>query len=865
MKTDMADETEKNEEQFEEQFEDKRILDEMKHSYLNYAMSVIVSRALPDARDGLKPSQRRILVAMNDLNLGPQGKHRKCAKIVGDTGGNYHPHGDQATYGTLVRMGQDWNMRYTLVDPQGNFGSIDADPPAAMRYTEARFARPSVEMMEDLKKDTVDFIPNYDETRTEPVVLPSKFPNLLVNGASGIAVGMATNLPPHNVAEVCDALLLMIENPDCGFKDIMAVLPGPDFPTGGTVCGRKGILDAYVTGKGHLRLRCKHDIETSKRGKVSIVITEIPYNVVKTTIVSKIAECVRNGHIPEIQDVRDESDRKGMRIVVDVKKDMDENVVLNKLYRFTSLQTTFAINNVALVNNRPETLNIKTMLKLFVKHRLEVIRRRTRYELRRCKNRAHILEGLIMAVSDIDEIIALIKASPDAPSAKIALMQKPLTLVESATLRNLLPESFLNERTQGEHFLSGPQADAILTMQLQKLTGLEIEKLAKEYSELAQRIEGYEALLASRDLQLDVIREDILEIKEKYGDKRRTVLSSEGDEDFNVEDLIADEDVLVTISHGGYIKRMPIDTYRKQSRGGRGIIGSGTKDDDFTEHMFTASTHDYLMVFTDKGNCYWLRVYGIPSMSRQSKGRNIVNLLNLGDQKIASIINVRDFDDRQLVMASRNGIVKKTVLSAYGNPRSSGLIAIKLDANDELIGVAITSGADDIILGTSDGMAIRFNEVQARSMGRVSRGVKGIKLRDGDSVVDMVIAEEGGSLLTVCENGYGKRTPLEEYRSQSRGGLGLINMKTSDRNGKVVTLKAVCEDDEVMLISADGIIIRTGLDEVREIGRNTAGVRMIKLKKGDKLVAAARLVAEEDEEGEEGGEAQSQESTPEVE
>ncbi|MBW8015774.1 MAG: DNA gyrase subunit A [Planctomycetes bacterium] len=850
----MAEEIENIEEPFVEQFEDKRILDEMKHSYLNYAMSVIVSRALPDARDGLKPSQRRILVAMNDLNLGPQTKHRKCAKIVGDTGGNYHPHGDQATYGTLVRMGQNWNMRYTLIDPQGNFGSIDADPPAAMRYTEARFARPSMEMLEDLKKDTVDYVPNYDETRHEPVVLPAKFPNLLVNGASGIAVGMATNLPPHNVGEVCDALLLMIENPDCGFKEIMAVLPGPDFPTGGTVCGRKGILDAYVTGKGHLRLRCKSEIETSKRGKISIIVTEIPYMVVKTGIVSKIAECVRNGHLPEISDVRDESDRTGMRIVVELKRDMDEDVVLNKLYKYTNLQTTFAINNVALVNNRPETLNIKTMLKLFIKHRLEVIRRRTRYELRRCRNRAHILEGLIMAVSDIDAIIALIKASPDAPAAKVALMAKGLTLVESATLRNLLPDSFVDERTSGEHFLTGPQADAILTMQLQRLTGLEIAKLAREYTELAERIEGYEALLASRDLQLDVIREDICEIKEKYADKRRTVLSSEGDEDFNIEDLITDEEVLVMISHAGYIKRMPIDTYRKQGRGGRGIIGSSTKDDDFIEHMFIASTHDYLMVFTDKGNCYWLRVYGIPSMSRQSKGRNIVNLLNLGDAKIASIINVRDFDDRQLVMATSNGIVKKTVLSAYGNPRSTGLIAIKLDANDLLIGVSITSGADDIILGTKDGMAIRFNEAQARSLGRVSRGVKGIRLRAGDEVVDMVIAEEGGSLLTMCENGYGKRTMLEDYRTQSRGGLGLINMKTSDRNGKVVALKAVCDDDELMLISANGIIIRTGLDQVRAIGRNTAGVRMIKLKAGDTLVAAARLVVDEDAEGEEGAE-----------
>ncbi|MCK5174850.1 MAG: DNA gyrase subunit A, partial [Planctomycetes bacterium] len=487
--------------------------------------------------------------------------------IVGDTGGNYHPHGDQATYGTLVRLGQGWNMRYPMIDPQGNFGSIDSDPPAAMRYTEARFADPAVEMLDDLTRDTVDFIPNYDETRKEPVVLPSKFPNLLVNGGSGIAVGMATNLPPHNAGEVCDALLLMIENPDCGFKEIMERLPGPDFPTGGIICGRKGIQDAYVTGKGHLRVRCKHRIEEGKRGKVSIVITEIPYMVVKTTIVSKIADCVRGGQIPEISDVRDESDRKGMRIVVDLKKDADDQVVLNKLYRYTQLQNTFAVNNVALVNNRPETLNIKQMLKLYINHRITVIQRRTKHLLKKAMNRAHILEGLIMAVSDIDEIIELIKKSPDAPTAKINLTKKVLTLVESATLRNLLPESFISKMS-GEHFLSGPQADAILTMQLQRLTGLEIEKLAKEYSEIAERIDGYEALLASRDMQLDVIREDIHDIKEKYGEKRRTLISMADADDFNIEDLIADEEVLVMISHSGYIKRMPIDTYRKQTRGG---------------------------------------------------------------------------------------------------------------------------------------------------------------------------------------------------------------------------------------------------------------------------------------------------------
>jgi DNA gyrase subunit A len=830
-----------------EAFENQPILNELKTSYLNYAMSVIVARALPDVRDGLKPSQRRILVAMNDLNLGPRSKHRKCAKIVGDTGGNYHPHGDQATYGTLVRMGQDWNMRQPLVDPQGNFGSIDADPPAAMRYTEARMTGAATDMLDDLNMDTVDFVPNYDETRQEPVVLPGKFPNLLVNGTSGIAVGMATNIPPHNVGEVCDALLLMVDDPECGFKDILGKLPGPDFPTGAVICGRKGIMDAYVTGKGHLRVRAKYTIETSKRGRESIVITEIPYMVVKTTIVSKIAECVHKDTIPEIADVRDESDRKGMRIVVDLKKDTDSNVVINKLFRYTPLQHTFAINSVALVNNRPETLNIKQMLKLYIQHRLTVIRRRTRFLLRKCRNRAHILEGLLLAVSDIDEIIAIIKGSPDAPTAKLNLMQKPLRLIEAAALKKILPEAFVDQRSKEDQFLTGPQADAILTMQLQRLTGLEVEKLAREYAELIEKIEGYEALLADRDLQLDVIREDIHEIKEKYAGARRTLITDEGTTEFDMEDLVADEEVLVTVSHGGYIKRMAIDTYRKQGRGGTGVIGSATKEDDFIEHLFVASTHDYLLVFTGKGICHWLRVYDIPTMSRQSKGRNIVNLLQLNDEKVTSIINVRQFDERQLVMATRNGLVKKTVLSAYGNPRTNGVIAIKLDANDDLIGVAVTSGHDEIILGTSDGMALRFNETQARSMGRVSRGVIGIKLREGDTVVDMVVTEEGASLLTVCENGYGKRTNLDDYRPQRRGGIGIINIKTTERNGRVVAMKAVDDDDELMLITSQGQIVRTGLEDVRAIGRNTAGVRLIRLKSDDKLVAVERLIPDMDD------------------
>jgi len=836
-----------------------RILDELKNSYLNYAMSVIVSRALPDVRDGLKPSQRRILVAMNDLNLGPRSRHRKCAKIVGDTGGNYHPHGDQATYGTLVRLGQSWNMRYPLLDPQGNFGSIDSDPPAAMRYTEARMAAPAVEILEDINHDTVDFVPNYDETRNEPTVLPAKFPNLLVNGSTGIAVGMATNIPPHNVTEICDALLLVIEDPNCGFKDIMKALPGPDFPTGGIICGKKGIVDAYTTGRGHLTVRGKVDVETTKKSRQRIIITEIPYMVVKTTIVSKIAECVQTNVIPEIADVRDESDRKGMRIVVELKRDAETDIVLNKLYRYTQLQATFAIANIALVNNRPETLNIREMLDCFIRHRRIVIRRRSSYLLKRCRNRAHILEGLILALSEIDALIDLIKKSPDTPAAKLNLMKKPLRLAEIATLKNILPKAFVEDKTRGKHYLTGPQADAILTMQLQRLTGLEMEKLAREYAELTERIESLQAILASERVLLDIIREDIYEIKEKFGDARRTKIAAAA-EQFAIEDLIAEEEVIVTVSHSGYVKRLPMDTYRRQARGGRGIIGSDTKQGDFIKHLFIASTHDYLLVFTNRGKCYWLKVYDVPSMSRQSKGRNIVNLLKLGSQQVASIINVSSFGGEedagpqyQLVMATKNGVVKKTKLSAYGNPRSNGVIAINLDPNDDLIDVALTTGSDHIVLGTRDGMTIRFDESQARSMGRASRGVRGIKLRPADAVVGMVIVEPKAALFTVCENGYGKRTGLENYRPQSRGGVGLKNIKTSARNGKVVALKAVQNKDDLMMITANGMIIRTGLDQIRSIGRNTQGVRLIKLKPGDKLVAAEKIISEESPKEKNGG------------
>ncbi len=836
----------------EERIQDLPILDELKDSYLNYAMSVIVSRALPDVRDGLKPSQRRILVAMNDINLGPRSKQRKCAKIVGDTSGNYHPHGDQATYGTLVRMAQPWNMRQTLVDPQGNFGSIDDDPPAAMRYTEARMTAAAADMLVDINRDTVDFVANYDETRNEPTVLPAKFPNLLVNGCTGIAVGMATSIAPHNPTEVCNALIKLIDNPETSIMDIMEIMPGPDFPTGGEICGRNGIMEGYSTGRGTIQVRAKMHTEETKKGRTRIIVDEIPYQTVKSHIIVKIADCVTNGNIPEISDVRDESDRKGMRVVIELKKDADEDIVINQLYKYTPLQSTFSLINIALVKNRPQTLNIKQMLVHFLDHRKVVIRRRTQFLLKRARTRAHIVEGLLLAQSDIDEIIRLIRQSADVQSAKAALMAKPLRLMEHATLKKLLPEKFVEEKSTVDQFLTGPQADAILAMQLQRLTGLEVEKLANEFAALTEEIEGYEAILADEQLVLNIIREDLEEMIEKYGNPRRTEITGEITE-FNIEDLIPEEEVIVTVSHGGYIKRLPIDTYRKQGRGGKGVTGGNIKEDDFIEHIFVAGTHDYLCCFTNRGRCYWQRVYDIPQMSRQSRGRSIANLLQMmKDEKLAEILPVKQFDEQMIVFATENGYIKKTPLSAFSNIRKSGINAISLDPGDDLIGVRVTSGSEEVALGTRNGMAIRFSEEQVRAMGRTARGVRGIKLRDDDKVVDLIVARPGRSLLTVCEKGFGKRTQLEDYRTQNRGGIGLINIKTTDKNGKVVALKAVNPDDDLMLISANGQVVRIGLDQLRDIGRNTQGVRLIRLNDDDKLVAVARVVKDEEENGENG-------------
>ncbi len=829
-----------------EQIEDLLIEEEMRGSYLTYAMSTIMDRALPDIRDGLKPSQRRVLMAMHDLHLGPRTKHRKCAKIAGDTSGNYHPHGEGVVYPTLVRLGQEWNMRIPLVDPQGNFGSIDGDPPAAMRYTEARMTAPATEMLEDIQYDTVDMQANYDDTRTEPTVLPAKFPNLLVNGSQGIAVGMATSIPPHNLGEICDALVHLIDNPEADIIDLMKIVPGPDFPTGGIICGRSGIHKGYTTGRGHIALRARMHTEEQARGsKTLIVITEIPYQVLKTTIIERIADNVKNGRIPDIADLNDHSDRDGMRIVVELKKGAEPELVINQLYKYTPLQSTFSIINIALVNRAPRTLDLRQFMVAFLDHRKEVIRRRTTFLLRRARQRAHLLEGLILAVADIDEIITIIKKSPDVPTARDRLMAKKLRLTEKATVRKLLPKEFVKQASQtGGMNLTAVQADAILAMQLQRLTGLEIQKLARDYSALVEEITGHEAILADERLLLDVIREDIYEIKGKYANPRRTeIMGDVGD--FNYEDLIAEEDVVVTLSHAGYIKRMPLTTYRLQGRGGRGVIGSDKKEGDFIEQLFIASTHDYMLFFTNTGRMYWQKVYDVPSMSRQSKGRAIVNMLQMQkDERICAVIAVREFDGRYLVTATMKGQIKKTVLSAYGNPRKGGIQAAGLSAGDTVIGVSIARGDDQIVLCTRDGMAIRFNETNVRAMGRTAGGVRGINLRKGDEVIGMSVIDPTATLLTVCEHGYGKRTKFEEYRVQSRGGKGIINIRTSGRNGKVVAIKSVRDNDELVLITEGGMVVRIGVADLRSIGRATQGVRMINLRSGDRVVALAKVVTD---------------------
>src|SRR3989338_2288464 len=801
------------------------IEEEMKDSYLSYAMSVIMSRALPDVRDGLKPSQRRILVAMNDLGLGPRSKSRKCAKIAGDTTGNYHPHGEQVVYPTLVRMAQDFNCRYPLVEGQGNFGSIDGDPPAAMRYTEARMTEATMALMEDIDRDTVDFMPNYDDTRTEPIVLPSKFPNLLCNGCSGIAVGMATSIPPHNVGEICDGITLVIDNPDVTIDDLMQGIKGPDYPSGALICGTEGIKEGYMTGRGTIIVRARAHVETAKNGKKSIVVTEIPYQLNRDNIIERIAELVQEEQLKGISDVRNESDREGSRIVIDLKKGEDEDVVLNQLYKHTKLQDSFSIITIALINNRPETLNLKQLLASYINHRRVVIIRRTTFLLEKAQVRAHILEGLRIALQNIDKIIKLIKNSESVEAARQGLM-KQFSLTEI-------------------------QANAILDMKLQRLTGLEQGKIEEEYKKVRADIKEYQSILACGKLVLNIIRKDVLEIKERFGDKRRTEIVGAVTE-LNIEDLIAEESVAVIISHDGYIKRLPLTSYRKQHRGGKGVTSTDMKEGDFIEHLFVASTHDYILFFTDQGRVYWLKVYDVPQMSKMAKGRALINLLELKEgENVTSLIPVRNLDGRQLVMVTRNGVIKKTELSAYGNPKKGGIIAINLDEGDKLIGVKLTNGKQDIIIGTAQGKAIRFNEEDARSMGRVTHGVKAITLKEDDTVKGMVIVDENATLLTVCENGFGKRTDFSAYSAQHRGGQGVINIKTTERNGNVVALIDVIDEDELIMITSKGMVIRTPANSIRSIGRNTQGVKLFSVDEDDKVVSVARVLPEEKQTGEE--------------
>jgi len=839
-----------------ERVEDLRIEQELQDSYLTYAMSTIMDRALPDVRDGLKPSQRRILIAMNDLGLGPRSKHRKCAKIAGDTSGNYHPHGEAVVYPTLVRLAQKWNLRYPLIDPQGNFGSSDGDAPAAMRYTEARLAAPAMEMLADLDLDTVDLIPNYDETRTEPTVLPAKFPNLLVNGSTGIAVGMACNLLPHNLREICDAIVHVINHPDCELADLLKIVPGPDFPTGGIICGAAGIVEGYKSGRGRMTVRAKMHVEEHK-GRSSIVITEVPYGVLRRNILEAIGEAIRRDHIKDVSDANDHSGRQyDCRIVVDLKRDADPNVVINQLYQYTPCQVTVSMINIALVNRQPRTMGLKELIRHFIEHRKEVIVRRTRFLLRKAQQRGHILEALIFAVCDIDEVVRLIRASRTRDEAIARLREKAFRIAPDHPAAASIPEPLMRLAAERPVMLSQAQAEAIGRLQLIQLVGLEIEKLVGEYREVVEEIEGYEAILRDENEVLDIIREDLFELKEKYGDERRTQIEADAT-DLDMEDLVAREDVIVSVSHRGYIKRLPADTYRAQGRGGRGVRGADARDGDFVEHLFVANTHDTLLFFTNRGRVYWARVYEVPEMSRTSAGRSIANLLQFHEgEKIAQVLAVKDFgrDEQFLFFATARGVVKKTALSAFQNINRRGIIAIGLEPEDELIGVAITGGDDQILLGTLEGMAVRFVEKDVRAMGRPAAGVKGADLEKGDAVVSLIVIPAGADpektqVLTACVNGYGKRTPVAEYRLIRRGGKGVINIKTTDRNGQVVGMKAVEDCDDLMLITEKGILIRVRVAEIRETLRNAAGVRLIRLDEGDKLVAIAKAAREEAENG----------------
>ncbi len=878
---------------------DGRILDlsieqELKESYLTYAMSVIVSRALPDVRDGLKPSQRRILVAMNDLNLGPGSARVKCAKISGDTSGNYHPHGESVIYPTLARMAQEWNMRAVLIDKQGNFGSIAGLPPAAMRYTEARLSPVASMMLDDLKLDTVDFVPTYDERNLEPTVLPCKFPNLLVNGANGIAVSMATSIPPHNLGEVCDALTLVIDEPDVSIERIMEVLPGPDYPTGGVICGRAGIRVAYHTGRSTIVVRARCEIEEYKKGRHRIVVSEIPYQTTRDSIVEKIAGLVNSDKIKGISAIHDVSDLKEpVKLFIDVKQGNDPDVVLNQLYEFSPLQSSFSMIFLALVDGKPRELSIKGLLTEFLRHRIQVIRRRTQFLLARARKRKHTVEGLLLALANIDEIIRIIRASKTQAEAKVGLMgvECPAAMMERA----LGPEgyeAFALERGRSDVYrLSAVQADAILKMTLGQLVNLEQERLAAEHATLLDEIQEYLRILSDEANILQIIRDDLAEIRRRFADKRRTEISDEELGSIDLEDLITEENMVVSISHRGYIKRTPVSTYRAQRRGGKGLKGAKAEDEDPIEHIFAASTHDYLLFFTTRGVVHWQKVYELPQLSRESRGRAIVNLLSLQEgESIADCRAVRDFtlDDHYLIMATKRGLVKKTPLAAYGRPKRGGIIAIKLREDDELIDVAVAKAGDELILSTRQGMAIRFREAECRSMGRNTSGVKGISLGKDDLVVGMVVADPDATLLTVCERGYGKRTffgpngppivvpaddaagdeegsdvevPVEtpeaeevaeedeisssaRYRTQRRGGKGLRDIKTTARNGRVVDILRVDDGDEILMMTSRGKLQRVAVSEIGVIGRNTQGVRIMNLDDDDSLAGVVRVPQE---------------------
>jgi DNA gyrase subunit A len=811
------------------------IEDEMKRSYMDYAMSVIIGRALPDARDGLKPAHRRVLYGMKTMGLSSTRGYRKCAKIVGEVMGNFHPHGDASIYDTLVRLAQDFNMRYPTIDGQGNFGSVDGDPPAAMRYTEARLKALADDMMADLDKETVDFAPNYDETTEEPTVLPTPFPNLLVNGSAGIAVGMATNVPPHNLREVIDGCIWLIENTHFAatatrltnadkLRNLIRLIPAPDFPTAGQIVGRQGAVQAYMTGRGSILMRAKSEFESNKKGdRQAIIVTEIPYQVNKAKLIERIAELVREKTIEGISDLRDESDRDGMRIVVELKRGEVPEVVLNNLYKHTQLQMSFGIIMLAIVGGRPKVMNLLELIESFVDFRREVVRRRTEFELRKAEARYHILEGLKIALDHLDAVIALIRGSKTPAEAREGLMT--------------------------QFSLSQIQSQAILDMQLQRLTGLERQKILDELAELLKTIERLRAILASERLLMQIIVDELKAVREKYGDERRTeVIDATGE--INIEDLIAEEDMAITVTNTGYIKRTAISTYRGQRRGGKGRIGMRTRDEDFVNHLFVASTHAYIMIFSDRGRAYWLKVHEIPDVGPGGKGKSIANLVSMEpSEKIAAMLTVKEFeDDKFIVMGTRKGVVKKTALSAFSNPRAGGIIAMGVEPADDVIAVQVTDGTGQVFIGTRQGKAIRFEETDVRPMGRVAYGVRGISLRDDDYVVAMEVVKTEGTLLTVTERGYGKRTEIEEYRLTGRGGLGVINIATSERNGTVVGIAYVEEGDELLVITQLGMIIRMKTNDVRAIGRATQGVKLIDIEGDDKVVSIARLVEKEEEE-----------------